>query len=220
MDTLYELYKNLLNPEQLIYLGGVSLILIVIFSENGIFFCFFFPGDTLLFTTGILCSTKFLTTPVILLAFLLWLAATAGNFTGYLFGRKVGSAFLNKKDSLIFKKKYVHSAEIFFNKYGGMALIMGRFLPIIRTFAPIFAGIVKFDIKKLLLFNLIGGFLWVFSMLFAGYFIAEFFPPIKNYLEYFIIGIIIITWVPVIRTYLKERKKRTLKSGENPSDRT
>lgn len=214
MDFLYEFIKNMLDPEKLILYGGVSLILFVIFAENGIFFCFFFPGDTLLFTTGILCSTGFLDTPIWFLSTCIWLASILGNMTGYVFGNKVGDALLKRKDSLLFRKKYIHAAEIFFKKYGGMALIMGRFLPIIRTFAPIFAGMVKFDLKKFMMYNVAGGFLWVFSLVLAGYFIAEMFPGIKNYLEYFIFGIVIITWIPVIRTYLKERSKTSIKQSE------
>lgn len=206
MDLLYEVIQQLLDPEKLILFGGVSLILAVIFAENGIFFCFFLPGDTLLFTTGILCSTGILDTPILFLCISIWLAAILGNLAGYAFGRKVGNTLYKKKDSLLFKKKYIFAAEIFFNKYGGMALIMGRFLPIIRTFAPIFAGVVKFDFKKFLAFNVAGGFFWVFSLVLGGYFTAELFPDIKDFLEYFIIGIIIVTWIPVVRTYLKERK--------------
>lgn len=217
MESLYEIFRQLLDPEKLIQLGGATLILLVIFAENGIFFCFFFPGDTLLFTTGILCSTGYLDTNIILLCLLIWLAAILGNLLGYVFGRKVGEALFNKKDSLLFKKKYIITAEAFFNKHGGKALIMGRFLPIIRTFAPIFAGVVRFDFKSFLIFNVSGGFLWVFSLVLAGYFVAEIFPEIRNYLEYFILGIIVITWIPVIRTYLNERKKAKNKEKE-PSE--
>jgi membrane-associated protein len=208
LDFIYEITEKLLDPEKLILFGGFYLILLIIYAENGLFFCFFFPGDTLLFTAGILCSTGFLHTNIATLCIGIWLAAILGNLTGYGFGWKVGKALYNKKDTLLFKKKYLQTAEIFFNKYGGMALIMGRFLPIVRTFAPIFAGVVKFNFRKFLFFNIAGGFLWVFSLVLAGYFIAEIFPQIKNYLEYFILGIIVITWIPVIRTYLKERNRR------------
>lgn len=217
MSFIDELLQYTLDPEKLILFGGITVILLVIFAENGIFFCFFFPGDTLLFTTGILCSTGVLKTNIFLLASSVWVAAIIGNLTGYAFGRKVGQTLFNRKESILFKKKYVETAQIFFKKYGGMALIMGRFLPIIRTFAPIFAGIVKFDIVKLLIYNTVGGFLWVFSMIFAGYFTANLFPQIQDNLEIFVICIIIITWIPVVRTYLKERKKEK-KPSENQNE--
>lgn len=208
MEYIYEVIEQLLDPEKLILWGGVTLILLIIFAENGIFFCFFFPGDTLLFTAGILCSSGYIDTNVFLLCIMIWFAAILGNLLGYVFGRKVGETLFNKKDSLLFKKKYIVTSEAFFQKHGGLALIMGRFLPIIRTFAPIFAGMVHFDFKRFLFFNISGGFLWTFSLVLAGYFIAEIFPQIKDHLEYFIIGIVIITWIPVVRTYLKERKKQ------------
>lgn len=217
MEYLYEVIEQLLDPEKLILFGGVTLILLIIFAENGIFFCFFFPGDTLLFTAGILCSSGYIDTNVFILCIMIWVAAILGNLLGYVFGRKVGETLFNKKDSLLFKKKYLVTSEAFFQKHGGLALVMGRFLPIIRTFAPIFAGMVHFDFKRFLLFNISGGFLWTFSLVLAGYFIAEIFPQIKDHLEYFIIGIVIITWIPVVRTYLKERKKQKQLTEEQQS---
>jgi membrane-associated protein len=207
MDSVLHLFQQLIDPEKLILFGGVTLILIVVFVENGLFFGFFLPGDTLLFTTGLFCATGILNTSILFLLGTISLSAVLGNLAGYAFGKKMGEALLSKKDTLLFKKKYVLAAEAFFVKYGGLALIMGRFLPIIRTFAPIFAGIVKFDFKKFLTYNIIGGLLWVFSMLLLGYFLGIMFPQIKEHLELFIGGIVVITWIPVIKTYLSERKK-------------
>jgi membrane-associated protein len=211
MQKFFEYLHTLLDPEKLIGLGGVGalallIILIVVFIENGVFFGFFLPGDTLLFTAGLLSATDKLKIPIYILLITICIAAVLGSIFGYLFGKKMGDSLFLKKDSLLFKKKYILTAEAFFKKHGGMALIMGRFLPIIRTFAPIFAGIVKFDFKKFLTFNLTGGILWVFSMLLLGYFLGRLFPGIKNNLEFVIIGIMIVTWIPVVRTYFKERK--------------
>jgi membrane-associated protein len=207
MDSILHLFQQLIDPEKLILFGGVTLILIVVFVENGLFFGFFLPGDTLLFTTGIFCATGILNTSILLLLGTISLSAVLGNLVGYAFGKKMGEALLSRKDTLLFKKKYVLAAEAFFIKYGGLALIMGRFLPIIRTFAPIFAGVVKFNFRKFLAYNIIGGLLWVFSMLLLGYFLGIMFPQIKEHLELFIGGIVIITWIPVIKTYLSERRK-------------
>ncbi len=211
MDPL-EFFQHLLDPEKLIHTGGLFVILIIIFIENGVFFGFFLPGDTLLFTAGLLCSAGKFDVDITLLASTIVLAAISGNLFGYLFGKKVGENFLLRKETILFKKKYIYSAEIFFAKYGGMALIMGRFLPILRTFAPIFAGIVKFDFKKFLLFNILGGILWVLSLLLGGYFLGFVFPELKDHLEYIIIGIVVITWIPVVTTYLKERFKNKNKN--------
>ncbi|MBO9700708.1 MAG: VTT domain-containing protein [Sporocytophaga sp.] len=207
MDSIVHLFQQLIDPEKLILFGGVTLILLVVFIENGLFFGFFLPGDTLLFTTGIFCATGILNTSILLLLGTISLSAVLGNLAGYAFGKKMGEALLSRKDTLLFKKKYVMAAEAFFIKYGGLALVMGRFLPIIRTFAPIFAGVVKFDFKKFLTYNIIGGILWVFSMLLLGYFLGRMFPQIKEHLELFIGGIVVITWIPVIKTYLTERRK-------------
>jgi membrane-associated protein len=207
MDSVIELFQHLIDPSKLITYGGLTLILLVVFIENGLFFGFFLPGDTLLLTAGIFCATKVLDTSIFILLTTIPLAAILGNLVGYAFGKKMGETLYKKKDTLLFKKKYIFAAEAFFNKYGGMALIMGRFLPIIRTFAPIFAGIVNLNYKKFLSYNIIGGVLWVYTMVLAGYTLGIIRPDIKDYLEYVIIGIIIITWIPVVRTYLKERKK-------------
>ncbi|MGN6646623.1 MAG: DedA family protein, partial [Cytophaga sp.] len=127
-------------------------------------------------------------------------------------GLKTGSTLFMKSDSLFFKKKYMFAAEAFFVRYGAIALIMARFLPIIRTFAPIFAGIIRYPFGKFVLYNLIGGTLWVVTLVYGGYLLGRIFPSSKDYLEQIIIGIVIITWIPVVVTYIKERKR----AKENP----
>ena len=207
MDSILEFYHLITSPEQIIQTGGLLLILLIIFTENGVFFGFFLPGDTLLFTTGLLSATGYLNTSIYLLLVTISGAAIFGSMVGYYFGKKTGDTLFQREDSLLFKKKYLIAAEAFFKRHGGLALIMGRFLPIIRTFAPIFAGIAHFEYSKFMYYNILGAILWVFSMLLAGFFIGIFVPNSKDYLEYLILGIVIITWIPVILTYLKERKK-------------
>jgi membrane-associated protein len=211
MDSIIEFFQHLIIPSELIKYGGLSLILLVVFVENGIFFGFFLPGDTLLLTAGALCATKTLDTSIYTLLITILIAAITGNIVGYAFGKKMGDNLFRKKDTLLFKKKYVFAAEAFFNKYGGKALILGRFLPIIRTFAPIFAGIVHLNYKNFISYNIAGGTLWVLTMVLSGYTLGKVWPEIIDYFEYVILGIIIITWIPVIRTYIKEKKK-----AENP----
>lgn len=207
MDSILELYRLITSPEQIIQTGGLLLILLIIFTENGVFFGFFLPGDTLLFTTGLLSATGYLNTSIYLLLVTISGAAIFGSMVGYYFGKKTGDTLFQREDSLLFKKKYLIAAEAFFKRHGGLALVMGRFLPIIRTFAPIFAGIAHFEYPKFMYYNILGAILWVFSMLLSGFFIGMFIPNSKDYLEYLILGIVIITWIPVILTYLKERKK-------------
>lgn len=211
MNSLIELYHNFTDPEVIIK-GGLIVILLIIFAENGLFFGFFLPGDTLLFTTGLLASTGKFDVKIEILLSTISVAAYLGSFFGYYFGLKTGSTLFMKNDSLFFKKKYMFAAEAFFVRYGAVALIMARFLPIIRTFAPIFAGIIRYPFGKFVLYNLIGGTLWVVTLVYGGYLLGRIFPTSKDYLEQIIIGIVIITWIPVVITYIKERKR----AKENP----
>jgi membrane-associated protein len=207
MGSFSEFYHLITNPEDIITSGGLFLILLIIFAENGVFFGFFLPGDTLLFTTGLLSSTGKFDVPIITLLVTICIAAYLGSFFGYFFGEKTGSKLFTKDDSIFFKKKYMFAAESFFIRYGAVALIMARFLPIIRTFAPIFCGIIKYPYGKFFLYNIIGGTLWVVSLVYGGYLLGRVFPTSRDYLEYIILGIVVITWIPVVLTYLKERKR-------------
>lgn len=207
MESLLEFYHLVTNPEVIINTGGLFLILLIIFAENGVFFGFFLPGDTLLFTTGLLSSTGKFDVPITTLLITICIAAYLGSLFGYFFGEKAGSKLFTKDDSLFFKKKYMFAAEAFFIRYGAVALIMARFLPIIRTFAPIFSGIIRYPYGKFFLYNIIGGTLWVVSLVYGGYLLGQIFPTSKDYLEYIILGIVIVTWIPVVVTYIKERNK-------------
>lgn len=208
MDFNLELFQSLLDPQKIIHTGGLFLILLVVFAENGLFFGFFLPGDTLLFTTGLLCSTNKLNISLGVLLITICAASWLGSLVGYWFGLKTGDKLFKRNDSIFFKRKYIFAAEAFFNRYGGMALVMGRFLPIIRTFAPIFAGMVKFDFKKYLLYNILGGTVWAGSLLVGGYVLGRVIPNAQDYLEYIILGIVVITWLPVVITYIKEHRRR------------
>jgi membrane-associated protein len=190
--------------------GGFLLLLLVVFAETGLFFGFFLPGDYLLFMAGLLCASGIFDVNITLLIISLIMAGILGNYTGYYFGRRTGTMLLNKHDSFFFKKRYVVMAEQFYLKYGGMALILGRFFPIIRTFAPIFAGIVKVDVKKFSLYNIIGSVAWVTVLCSSGYFLGIKYPDVRHYVQYIIIGFFVITSVPLIFAYFK---KRTIKQS-------
>ncbi len=213
MEEVKYLFTQLTNPEVMIHTGGLLLVLLVIFAENGLFFGFFLPGDTLLFTAGLLTSTGKFQVSISLLLITVFIAAVLGSLMGYFFGLKTGDGFRTKKENIFFRKKYIEAAEAFFNKYGGRALVLGRFLPIIRTFAPIFAGIVKLKFSEYLMYNIIGAFLWVFLMTLLGYYVGRWVPNAKDYLEYIILSIVVVTWIPVVTTYIKEQKKKSLKSN-------
>lgn len=208
----FESWKDLLNPEFYIKMGGFWLVLFIIFAETGLFIGFFLPGDSLLFISGIYAreiiaetfgsfGSDFLDTTI--LASCIALAAIIGNEVGYFFGLKTGPSLYKKKDTLLFKKKYLYQANDFFEKHGSLAVILARFLPIVRTFTPIVAGIVRMDKKRFLRDNIIGAILWSFSLVYAGHyldkvFIDKFGIDLKEHLEYIILILVLITTLPVI----------------------
>lgn len=217
-----ESWKDLLNPEFYINNGGFWLILFIIFAETGLFVGFFLPGDSLLFVSGIYAVTiitetfgstgsDFLDTTM--LASAVAIAAVIGNEVGYWFGRKAGPALYKREDSLLFKKKYLFQAHDFFEQHGALAVIMARFLPVVRTFTPIVAGIVKMDKTRFLIDNIIGAFLWSFSLIFAGHYLDKLFMDqfgidLKSHLEMIIIIIVMITTIPIIVKFFFGKSKQ------------
>lgn len=201
-----EFISTLTNSEDLIRNGGLFLITLIVFAENGIFFGFFLPGDYLLFSSGLFCGTGDFPVSILLLLLCITSAAILGSYTGFLFGKYVGQKLLNAKDTWYFKREYIIKTRYYYIKYAGNTLLIGRFLPIVRTFAPILAGIIKMDFKKFLFYNALGGFIWVFSLVLSGYFLGQKFPQILNYLQYIILLFIALTSVVVLRGFFAARK--------------
>lgn len=173
----------------------------IIFAESGLFFGFFMPGDSLLFTAGFLAAKGFLN--IYLLVGLTFIAAVLGDNTGYWFGKKTGPKIFNKENSLLFHKDHVIKAENFFKKYGPKTIIFARFVPIVRTFAPILAGVGKMNYQTFFLYNLVGGALWTSGLSLLGYFLGQFVPSIDKYLLPIVLIIIIISVLPNIYQILK-----------------
>jgi membrane-associated protein len=205
MESFWEYLQNLTDAQSIISRGGFYLLLIVVFAETGLFFGFFLPGDYLLFMAGLLCAAGKVDVSITTLVLSLIGAGVLGNFTGYWFGYRTGPVLFNKNDSLFFKRRYGVLASEFYNKHGGMALILGRFFPIVRTFAPIFAGVVKVDIKRFSIYNLIGSVTWVCVFTLSGFFLGKRFPQLKDYLQYIILGLIVVTTIPLVIAYLKKK---------------
>lgn len=206
---MLDFLKQLTDPQSIIHFGGLWLLLFVVFAETGLLVGFFLPGDSLIFISGLVCATKpqLLNTSFPVLLVLLILAAIVGNVFGYWFGYKAGEKLYAKQDSLLFKKKHLITTKEFYEKHGGKTLVLGRFLPIIRTFAPILAGVIKIDFKTFMLYNIAGAVAWIGSIASIAYFLGIKFPWIENYIGYIVIGLIVITAIPVLTTYLKSRKK-------------
>ena len=206
MHEFWDYLQHLIDPVKLLREGGFYLLLFVIFAETGLFFGFFLPGDYLLFLAGMFVATGKLDVSIYIMIVGLILAAVIGNFVGYWFGKKTGPVLYQREDSFLFKKKYLQAAEVYYRKQGAFALIMGRFIPIVRTFAPIIAGIVKLDSNKFAFYNITGAFLWITSLTLLGFFLGRSFEKeINDYLLYIIVGFILITTIPLIVTYLKRK---------------
>lgn len=205
-------WKDLLTPMFYIIFGGIWFVIFVIFAETGLFAGFFLPGDSLLFVAGIYSfdlvnsglgfnGGPFLN--LVVLGVIISIAGIIGNFVGYWFGRKSGPFLFERKDTFFFRKKYLFQAKDFYEKHGGGAIVMARFLPIVRTFAPIVAGIVGMEKKKFTYYNIIGCVAWVFVMLFAGHYLQELFLKqfdfdLREHLEVIVVGIVLVTTGPVI----------------------
>jgi len=206
MHEIWDSLQHLVDPVKLLREGGFYLLLFVVFAETGLFFGFFLPGDYLLFLAGMFVATNKLDVSIYVLIAGLIGAAVAGNFVGYWFGKKTGPVLYDRDDSFFFKKRFLKAAEHYYRKQGAFALIMGRFIPIVRTFAPIIAGIVRLDYRKFAFYNIAGAFLWITSLTLLGFFLGRRFEKeIDDYLLYIIVGFILITTIPLIVTYLKRK---------------
>lgn len=214
MDAIFEFLKQLINPDWIMAHGGLYLVAFIIFAETGLFVGFLLPGDSLLFITGmIIASAK--TNPVpfeshplnlVFWIILLTIAAIIGNMVGYWFGKKSGPLLFERKESLLFKRKHLEAAHAFYEKRGGFAIIIARFLPIVRTFAPIVAGVVHMDYKKFVFFNIIGAVLWITSITTLGFILGEN-AWIREHLEWIVIGLIIVTTFPIIFKMVFHKKQ-------------
>jgi membrane-associated protein len=222
MELLEITFKDLLNPEFYIVNGGLWLFLFIVFAETGLFAGFFLPGDSLLFVAGIYSNelinkglginvnSDFL--HLTILTVLVIVAGVIGNGVGYWFGRKSGPTLYSRKDSFFFKKKYLQQAHDFYEKNGASTIVIARFLPIIRTFAPIVAGIVGMEKKKFMYYNIVGCVAWAFTMLFAGHYLYKiildkFNFNLKDHLEIIVLGIVLVTTAPVIYKLFFAKKK-------------
>lgn len=205
---MFDFLKKLTDPNSIIMYGGLWLLLFVVFAETGLLVGFFLPGDNLILLAGILCqaSPGLMKVNYPVMALLLIAAAVLGNIVGYWFGRYAGEKLYSREDSWLFKKKHIEVTKTYYQKYGGnRTLILARFLPVVRTFAPIIAGVIKIDFARFMLFNVIGACLWILSLSGIGYFLVKLFPGIIDHMGYIFIALIILTAIPILRTWYKNR---------------
>ncbi|QQS15991.1 MAG: VTT domain-containing protein [Candidatus Moraniibacteriota bacterium] len=204
------------NLSEFILTIGYIGLFAVIFAETGLFLGFFLPGDSLLFVAGLLASGGVLSLPALLM--IVFTAAVLGNVTGYIFGLRVGTSLFSREESVLFKKSHVRRAEEFFNRYGAKTIVLARFMPIVRTFAPILAGVGRMNFREFFFYNVIGGFLWSFGLLLGGFFLGQVVPDVDRYILPIVVIIIILSFLPGILKYRQEKRRmmQDRMNGNNP----
>jgi membrane-associated protein len=229
---MYELWQNIkhyLNPET-IATAGYFVLIFVVFAETGLAAGFFLPGDSLLFVAGLfaadgkfnLFSSLGHELNLIILLFSVFLAAVIGDAVGYLTGTKLGPRLFKRPKSLLFKPSHLQKAHAFYEKHGGKTIIIARFVPIVRTFAPIVAGAAQMPYRTFVVYNVVGGFLWVFTMILGGYFLGRAFPFLREHLEIVVIVIVLLSILPAAIEIIKSRREKKTEAeraeAENAGD--
>ena len=205
MDLLREIWHRLTDVQSLVRVGGLTAIAAVIFSETGLMIGFFLPGDSLLFTAGAIAAHAEFS--IVTLNVVLSLAAIVGDTVGYWIGRRAGPALFKRPKSFLFNPDHLRRAHDFYEQYGGKTIVLARFIPIIRTFAPVVAGMGRMDYRRFVFFNVFGGVGWVLSMTLAGYFLGRL-PFVARHFEAFVIGIIVLSILPGVFAVWRERRAR------------
>lgn len=200
-----EIIVESMHPAHLLETGGMTWLLLIVFLETGIFLGVFLPGDSLLFTAGLLCGSVYLDVSIYELILGLTAAGFLGSVAGYGFGRKAGKMLLGRKDSLFFKQQYLSIAETYCHRYGNLAFLFGRFVPVARTFVPIVAGLGRSPWWSFVGYNLVGAGLWATLLAGTGYWLGHQFPGITHYLEWIIIGIVLLTAIPLVLSWVRQR---------------
>ncbi len=199
-----------LDPQTLLTsLGDIAfwVVLGIIFAECGLLIGFFLPGDSLLFITGLFIASGFISIHIAVACLLLLIAAIAGNAVGYAIGHKVGPALFRREDSRLFKREYVEKTHAFFDRYGGRAIIMARFVPIVRTFITAIAGVARMDFRRFMIFTAIGGVIWAVGVTLAGYFLGTI-PFVNDNIEAMLLLVVLVSAIPIVWEFIKHRRQR------------
>ncbi|GAC1651544.1 MAG: VTT domain-containing protein [Gemmatimonadaceae bacterium] len=206
MHALHELFHRLRDLPGLVAWAGYAGLSAIVFTETGMFFGFFLPGDSLLVTAGLLAAQG-LPLDIYILGALLTLAAIAGDNTNYWVGRLTGPRVFSRADSLFFRRKHVDRAHEFYERHGAKTIVLARFMPIIRTFAPLVAGVGAMRYRTFVTFSIIGGTLWIWGMLFTGYFLGRYIPGVAQHVELVIIAVVFLSVLPGLVSWLRERQR-------------
>jgi membrane-associated protein len=207
MSSLPDLFHQLTDVRQLVQAGGYVGLTLIIFAETGLLIGFFLPGDSLIVTAGVLSAQPQFGLHVWLLGLLLTVAAIIGNSVGYAIGKYSGRRLFTRDDSMLFRKKHLIRAHEFYEKHGGKTLVLARFMPIVRTFVPVVAGMAEMDYRSYTAYNVLGAVLWIWSMLFIGFVLGRYIPGVEHHIEKVIIAVIIVSLLPGLISWRRERAR-------------
>ena len=196
--------------------GGTALVCLIVFVETGLFVGFFLPGDSLLVSAGVFAAAGHLDVAALLT--LVSLCAIAGDQLGYLIGHRAGEALYRRDDSFLFRKKHLQRAHDFYEKYGGKTVILARYVPIVRTFAPAVAGAASMRYRRYLSYSVIGGPLWVWSMVLTGYFLGTAIPDVNQHIHLVIIVVVFLSFLPALFEVLRHRRRRPPAAAVGPEE--
>ena len=208
MQTIQDLFQRLSNLPELVQWAGIFGLAAIVFSETGLLVGFFLPGDSLLVTAGLFAARGYL--DIYWLVPALTLAAICGNATGYFIGRSTGPRIFSRENSLLFNKKHAIRAAMFYAKHGRKTIVLAQFMPILRTFAPVVAGVGGMRFREFFLYNVLGAFAWIWSMIGTGYFLGTYIPNIEKNIEIVIVVVVFVSILPAIVSWLKARNAKRL----------
>lgn len=211
VESIRQLLHAVYDVEGVIRWGGLAMLVAIVFAETGLMFGFFLPGDSLLVTAGVFAAAGHLDITTLLLA--VSVAAVVGDQLGYYIGHKTGPMIFRREDSLLFKRAHLLRAQAFYEKHGGKTIILARFMPIVRTFAPVVAGVGAMEYRRFVVFNVAGGLLWVWSMCFIGYGLGRVIPNVDRYIHLIIVVIIFLSILPGIIEVVRSRRSSTSSSS-------
>jgi membrane-associated protein len=213
IDSLMDLIHQVLDPEALIRWAGYGGLVAIVFAETGLLFGFFLPGDSLLVTAGLLSAPPLSLMNVYVLGVILSIAAIVGDAVGYSIGKATGPRIFTRENSLLFNKKHLVHAQNFYERHGKKTIVIARFVPIVRTFAPVVAGVAQMRYRDFVIYNVFGGLLWVWSMLFTGYILGRYVPGVTEHIEKVIILVIFLSILPGIISWLRAKRVPGAVSG-------
>jgi membrane-associated protein len=206
MNVIIEFFQRLHHLDELIRWGGYTILAVIVFAETGLFVGFFLPGDSLLVTAGVFAGKGDL--DVVILMAMLSALAIIGDAVGYWTGRSIGPRLFNREKSLLFAKDHLMAAKHFFEKYGGKAIVFARFIPVVRTFTPVVAGVGEMPYSQFFLYNVVGGVAWVCGMLTLGFFLGRTIPDIDKKIHWIILLIIIVSFIPAVIEFMRMKKAK------------